>query len=512
MPKDTWSNLFILAPAKIEISFAHWGDKQIVELDFSEFSGSNSIQIISGLNGSGKTITLEAVKRYTEVFTRPSNQSIRSFINFATDVGLDYIMAEFQSLTPTVYDERYEHNDHFMIDIDNLPFGYSINASEIDSDYSKIDANRFVDYFGFELDVDQWLSFYTTISKCVKFENYDSMKWYSKQKGLVQLKHTGKSGQFDWDEGWKPIKSIHTRELLEKDLLLHISSINPDTKEWNEKFGINFEQQHYELHQADEPGSISIVRGSSYIKVKQAYSFDESFFSKLTQRLKLIRELKSKLEEGDIENFNSLYEELKKSSDISGELNSMLDRLPDFDTIGDGIEQAFDNMTPQVFVQYLSLKSPKTYMLLCSDDLSYVSLVLTFLCDGAEFLKEGASHLTAGQRRVINIAHQWYNAPRGDLLLIDEPEVSLHISWQRNLVSAFNDIHAYIADVFERAEEFSDQKIVLKEEDLSHFDIISLFLNTYSQPRKRILIATHSPDIIYHHQDSVAHIPPQGGE
>ena len=201
---------------------AHWGDKQIVELDFSEFSGSNNIQIISGLNGSGKTITLEAVKRYTEVFTRPSSQSIRSFMNFATNVGLDYIMVEFQSLRPTVYDERYEHNDHFMIDIDNLPFGYSINASWLDADYSKIDANRFVDYFGFELDVDRWLSFYTTISKCVKFENYDSMKWYSKQKGLVQLKHAGKSGQFDWDEGWKPIKSIHTSELLEEDLLLHI--------------------------------------------------------------------------------------------------------------------------------------------------------------------------------------------------------------------------------------------------------------------------------------------------
>ena len=420
-------------------------------------------------------------------------------------------MVEFQSLRPTVYDERYEHNDHFMIDIDNLPFGYSINASWLDADYSKIDANRFVDYFGFELDVDRWLSFYTTISKCVKFENYDSMKWYSKQKGLVQLKHTGKSGQFDWDEGWKPIKSIHTSELLEENLLLHINNY-PDTKEWNEKFGINFEQQHYELDQADEPGSISIVRGSSYIKVKQAYSFDESFFSKLTQRLELIRELKSKLEEGDIENFNSLYEKLKKSSDISEDLESMLDTLPDSDHIGDGLGQAFDNMSPQVFVQYLSLRSPRTYMLLCSDDLSYVALVLTFLCDGAEFLKEDASHLTAGQRRVINIAHQWFNAPRGELLLIDEPEVSLHISWQRNLVSAFNDIHSYIADVFERAEEFSDQKIVLKEEDLSHFDIISLFLNRFSQPRKRILIATHSPDIIYHHQDSVAHIPPQGGE
>ena len=186
--------------------------------------------------------------------------------------------------------------------------------------------------------------------------------------------------------------------------------------------------------------------------------------------------------------------------------------MPDSDHIGDGLGQAFDNMSPQVFVQYLSLRSPRTYMLLCSDDLSYVALVLTFLCDGAEFLKEDASHLTAGQRRVINIAHQWFNAPRGELLLIDEPEVSLHISWQRNLVSAFNDIHSYIADVFERAEEFSDQKIVLKEEDLSHFDIISLFLNRFSQPRKRILIATHSPDIIYHHQDSVAHIPPQGGE
>ena len=152
-------------------------------------------------------------------------------------------------------------------------------------------------------------------------------------------------------------------------------------------------------------------------------------------------------------------------------------------------------------------------MLLCSDDLSYVSLVLTFLCDGAEFVKEGASHLTAGQRRVINIAHQWYDAPRGDLILIDEPEVSLHISWQRNLVSAFNDIHGYIADVFDRAAEFSEPKKKLKEEGVSHFEIISLLLNRVKGlPRKRILIATHSPDIIYHHQESVAHIPPQGGE
>jgi len=76
------------------------------------------------------------------------------------------------------------------------------------------------------------------------------------------------------------------------------------------------------------------------------------------------------------------------------------------------------------------------------------------------------TYYSSGQRRMISIIEAIYKSERSDVLLIDEPELSLHIDWQRRFI-----------------------------------DQISLFSN-------RLVIATHSPDIIYNHTEKVVEVPP----
>jgi len=71
-------------------------------------------------------------------------------------------------------------------------------------------------------------------------------------------------------------------------------------------------------------------------------------------------------------------------------------------------------------------------------------------------------HLTSGQSRLFSIIQKAAN-PEVDFLLIDEPEVSLHIDWQRKII-----------------------------------DLVKA-----NSDAKFILTATHSPDIIYHHLSKV---------
>ena len=58
------------------------------------------------------------------------------------------------------------------------------------------------------------------------------------------------------------------------------------------------------------------------------------------------------------------------------------------------------------------------------------------------------------------------NRESGTVFLVDEPELSLHIDWQRRFI-----------------------------------DRISVF-------GQRLVLATHSPDIIYNHTEKVVEVPP----
>jgi len=71
-------------------------------------------------------------------------------------------------------------------------------------------------------------------------------------------------------------------------------------------------------------------------------------------------------------------------------------------------------------------------------------------------------YLTSGQRRLYSILKNVDNE-KNNIILIDEPEVSLHIDWQRQIVD------------------------LIRKVSVSNF----------------LLISTHSPDVIYHHHDDV---------
>jgi len=77
-------------------------------------------------------------------------------------------------------------------------------------------------------------------------------------------------------------------------------------------------------------------------------------------------------------------------------------------------------------------------------------------------------YLSSGQKRIGKMIDFMISTPRKATILIDEPELSLHIDWQRKLVDT---------------------------------------LQMFSKP---VILATHSPDIIYNHPEKVVNVPPRG--
>ena len=77
------------------------------------------------------------------------------------------------------------------------------------------------------------------------------------------------------------------------------------------------------------------------------------------------------------------------------------------------------------------------------------------------------SYYSSGQRRMISMIEALMHGESGTVFLVDEPELSLHIDWQRRFI-----------------------------------DQISVF-------SKRLVLATHSPDIIYGHTEKVVEVPPR---
>jgi predicted ATP-dependent endonuclease of OLD family len=68
---------------------------------------------------------------------------------------------------------------------------------------------------------------------------------------------------------------------------------------------------------------------------------------------------------------------------------------------------------------------------------------------------------------MISMIEVMENSEPGTVFLVDEPELSLHIDWQRRFI-----------------------------------DQISVFGG-------RLVLATHSPDIIYNHTEKVVEVPPR---
>ena len=79
--------------------------------------------------------------------------------------------------------------------------------------------------------------------------------------------------------------------------------------------------------------------------------------------------------------------------------------------------------------------------------------------------KDRPTYFSSGQSRIVSMLSSIQRAPEDSTILIDEPELSLHFEWQRNLIN-----------------------------------VISGSL--------RLVIATHSPDIVYNHTEKIVEVPP----
>jgi hypothetical protein len=521
MARSPFNEIFELSPVRIELSFAHWGEDKVAIIDFDSDT-DNLLQVISGLNGSGKTITLEAIKKFTNVFTKPSNSTLKAFENFSKKVGLLYMMVEFKTVSPVRYIEletdEYGKSKHVEPYPHTVPTGWEVKDSN--NDYSDIDANKFENYFGFPLNHGEYLYLSTAISKFAEFTlTGDEINWRFKQAGSVKVNNRDitnemKTGELYWDEGWKKSKTPHSPKHLCREFILEIIDIPLGVfNSWKNESGIVFQELDYS--ESYDQACITIVRGASYLEVKHAYLFDTSFFESISSRFNDIQKLKrivsDKYGKTDFDNF---FESLKTSSDYPGiyekyeEMTSSKFKFSMFH------HDKVENMNTQEFIFHLTTVAPQVYILFQLDEISYISLVLIFLCDGADFLNDNSKPLTAGQRRVISLAHQWHETPKWELLLMDEPEISLHISWQRNFIMAFSNLNKFISNTLLQTatgdkflEDFKDDP-----EFKTPYEILELFLNHAETPARKILIATHSPDIIYNHQELCTHIPPMDGD
>ncbi|MDG1551426.1 MAG: hypothetical protein P8Q95_06850 [Candidatus Poseidoniaceae archaeon] len=518
MARSPFNEIFELSPVRIELSFAHWGENKVAIIDFDSDT-DNLLQVISGLNGSGKTITLEAIKKFTNVFTKPSNSTLKAFETFSRNVDLRYMMVEFRTVSPVRYIEQKTRKDGVQyppIDPHTLPFGYCLPDN-----YGEIDNHKFEDYFGFTLNPDEWLYSSTTISKFVEFTlTDDEINWRFKQAGSVKVNHRPitnaalKSGELYWNEGWKKPTILHEPSKLAREFLLEIVDIEANRKTWGDESGLFFEDLERDCHDYNDV-AITIVRGASYLEVKHAYLFDTSFFESISSRFNDIQKLKRIVSDKDGKtDFDNFFESLKTSSNYPSiyekyeEMTSSKFKFSMFH------HDKVENMNTQEFIFHLTTVAPQVYILFQLDEISYISLVLIFLCDGADFLKDNSKPLTAGQRRVISLAHQWHETPKWELLLMDEPEISLHISWQRNFIMAFSNLNKFISNTL--LQTATDDKFLEDFKDDPEFktpyEILELFLNHAETPARKILIATHSPDIIYNHQELCTHIPPMDGD
>lgn len=93
------------------------------------------------------------------------------------------------------------------------------------------------------------------------------------------------------------------------------------------------------------------------------------------------------------------------------------------------------------------------------------------------------THYSSGEQQMRTILYQLMDSTGSSILLIDEPEISLHLEWQRSLI--------------DNISKFRNRSIIEGWIVPQNFRI-----------PKSIIISTHSPDIIYHHPELVMSIPP----
>jgi len=181
-----------------------------------------------------------------------------------------------------------------------------------------------------------------------------------------------------------------------------------------------------------------------YPKMKMEYYTDDE------GNIFLPRIIDLKYEPHKIVEYNWVSNPPPPTANMSFSPAEMKEKTPDYSDDIQGIVERLMYHCPNLLREY-------------DPELFYWIIVSSFL----DFPDDPSpTYYSSGQRRMISIIEAVMNSERDAVLLIDEPELSLHIDWQRRFI-----------------------------------DQISVF-------GKRLVLATHSPDIIYNHTEKVVEVPP----
>ena len=464
----------------------------------------DSCVILTGINAGGKSLTLKSLEKFTKLLTDPNKSNKIDFENFVKVSGIDEISARYDFFTPN-------ENDVRQIDIDNRDTlisnagnfegleNYDLGLEEYYWRYTQSIETKFSSknevftytrrhgsrlHVDFDLDYNDDLpkppDFWGVNEECFsKWEDvFDDMsqlprdRMYSYGDWSVEIQLREKTGfQIDFDRGesyewWDKENSFHfvanKTIMLQIDDAYQISDLTLERlRPFNERANAKREgkkwiderlkkaykecREHYFSSGTDDKNKEKFAEFLYPHRKLRKVSFplkDFQWFStnkSPSAPLKLL----DWVSDPTVPNTEMLI----PKSEQKGSTSLVEDVVPN-DL--EGICARLLQYCPKLIYEY----DPDLFFwIVVSDCIDYPN-------------NPSLTYYSSGQRRMISIIEEIMKNDSGDVILIDEPELSLHIDWQRR------------------------------------------FIEKVSALGKKLVIATHSPDIIYHHTEKVVEVPP----
>ena len=497
----------IMSPVEVSIEFEHWNGSGPVVLDFT----GKKIQVIGGLNGAGKTMTMKMIDLFTNIFSNPSMHRVTEFEEFAFNLGLKSISCTFQSsdkvelltarggldLPYACYDVEGTNNQQLsmLLDLDVTDEGVWMD-NHVDIDY------RFRQRFTFSTEAypKQELGPHERAKKWTTSRGLKFLIW--NQHDLTKL-HTFYPHEREYECSTLKDFCPHFKNMPDEivDEIYDYTGLRLSTEA--------FSWEHFEYWD-DRNQIVYIIRASTLVKVDDAFDFDPQYYQRLSTVFEQIKEIE-KVDPVDFGQNIGIFTD--SSLLFQGKVSATLftELVSEFGTIikamdSDELEK-WKNDVGFITFSFIAFLQNKGFgghedeaemgikqILVTFIGLSFIRQVisLSLMTNGADFLGKEYYKLTSGQRRIITILGSMYSQPGSQLILIDEPELSMHISWQRRFIDAISSIES----LMQEHEAFSEWE----------------WFGKYITIGSKVIIATHSPDIVYNHQEKVIYIPPNSGD
>jgi hypothetical protein len=482
-------------------SFKRKHEDWIGPLDVS-IEDQDSCVILTGINAGGKSLTLKSLEKFTKLLTDPNKSNKIDFENFVKVSGIDEISARYDFKIPNESDViqiEIDNRDTFIknhggnfeglseIDLEEEILGWEVTQSietkfsyknEVFS-YTRRHGSRLRVVFDFE-SIDD-LAFSEVNEECFS-------KWEDVFDDMSQLPRERMFSYGDWS----------TQTQLSEKTGLEIDFDRAESYEWWDKENsFHFVAKKTIMLQIDDAYQISDLT------LERLRPFNERANAKREGKKWINERLKKAYKECHEHYFSSGMDDKNKvkfaaflypSRKLREASNSLEQDIVWFGT----------NKSPYDLEKFLDWVSdppvPNTEMLIPKserkdstslvedvfpNDLEGICLRLIKYCPNLIYEYDpdlffwivvsdcidypnnpSLTYYSSGQRRMISIIEEIMKNDSRDVILIDEPELSLHIDWQRR------------------------------------------FIEKVSALGKKLVIATHSPDIIYHHTEKVVEVPP----